>query len=179
MHASYHSSIHRLNSKLEKLVNSLNGLSHQQLNKQPEPGAWSILQVMQHVMLAEKLSVGYVRKKTSRPETLKKAGFGYFFRYAVLKIFLALPFKFKAPAVVSEDKFPEESNFEKVVAEWKMVRSDLVQLLEGIHPSWQDKEIFKHAVAGRMTLDGMLTFFEDHFDRHLKQIERTAKVVSA
>ena len=173
MQPSYQTALDQLDAKLDKLVNLLNDLSHQQLNARPEPGAWSVLQVMQHVMLAEKLSVGYVQKKTSNPKALKRSGIANRLRQAILKIFLSLSFKFKAPGIVSEDQFPAEADFDEVVKNWKQVRNDLARLLSGIRPEWKDKELFKHALAGRMTIDGMLLFFESHFDRHLKQIENT------
>ena len=35
------------------------------------------------------------------------------------------------------------------------------------------KEIWKHAVAGKMNISQMLAFFNMHFNRHRKQVYRT------
>jgi uncharacterized damage-inducible protein DinB len=178
MKTTYDVTLTRLDTKLDSLVQSLSGLTHQQLNARPEPGAWSVLQVMQHLLITEKMSVSYVRKKMSKPQALQSAGLKNRLRSFGLKIFLALPFKFKAPAIVSDSNFPAEADFNIIIEDWRRVRSDLAEVLSSVRPAWQDKELFKHALVGKMTLDGMLSFFENHFDRHLGQIEKTVKKVA-
>ena len=180
MDARFQHKLKELDEELGRLLNELKKYSSAQLSARPEPGAWSVFQVMQHLMIAESKSIGYVKKKTSYPEGLKKAGFLGKFREAGLKLFLWLPFKFKAPAIVNEDQFRENVSLDELAAAWRASRGELAHFIENMKPEWADKEIFRHALAGRMPVDGMLTFFADHFARHRKQIDRTLqKVVSA
>lgn len=167
-----------LDRELNRLLDDLKKYSFSQLAARPAPDAWSVLQIMQHLMIAEAKSIGYVKKKSSYPEGLKKAGSASWFRKVVLKMFLGLPFKFKAPPVVNEDHFRENVSLEQLAQEWRASRGELAHLLENLKPEWADKEIFKHALAGKMTIEGMLIFFADHFHRHRKQIDRTLEKVS-
>lgn len=177
MNARIQFKIRQLDKDLNDLLNDLKNYSTSQLSAQPEPGAWSVFQVMQHLMIAESKSIGYVKKKTSYPEGLKKAGFPEIFRRTVLKIFLWLPFKYKAPAIVNEDHFKDNVTLDELAKSWRASRGELTHFLENMKPEWEDKEIFRHALAGRMTIDGMLIFFSDHFNRHRKQIDRTLQRV--
>jgi uncharacterized damage-inducible protein DinB len=178
MDARIQRQIKQLDEDLNDLLNDLKNYSADQLNAQPEPGAWSVFQVMQHLMIAESKSIGYVKKKTSYPEGLKKAGFPEIFRRKVLKLFLWLPFKYKAPAIVNETHFKDKVTLDELANTWRTSRGELAHFLENMKPEWADKEIFRHAIAGRMTLDGMLIFFSDHFARHRKQIDRTLQKVA-
>ncbi|MCB0522152.1 MAG: DinB family protein [Lewinellaceae bacterium] len=177
MHPAYASRLHSLNRSLESLLSTLKGYSHQQLNAKPAENAWSAIQVAQHLIAAEKLSLWYVKKKSAYPETFKKAGPGAWLRKNALGLILSSSIKFKAPALVSEEKFPAEASLEHVTTAWLRVREELAELLENTPDEWRNKLVYRHAVAGRLTLDGMLEFFTCHFDRHQKQIERTLKSV--
>ncbi|TAK36745.1 MAG: hypothetical protein EPO28_13055 [Saprospiraceae bacterium] len=177
MKPSFRKKIDAIDGSLEELLTLLAAYSHAQLNTKPAPHAWSVMQVMQHLMVAEQASIAYVYKKIKYRENLKKTGISNTLRKVLLWFFLWAPLKFKAPAIVAEDKFPAESDFQDTAESWRRIRADLVQLFECIPPELVHTAIFRHAVAGRLHLDGMLLFFSGHFKRHRKQIERTLRQV--
>jgi hypothetical protein len=45
----------------------------------------------------------------------------------------------------------------------------------GLPDHLYDKEIYKHPFAGRLSLMGMVDFFEHHFRRHREQMRRALK----
>lgn len=179
MHPSYRSKFLALESELNKLLEELSDVPDEDLEKKPAPGAWSILEIMQHMMLAEKTSVAYVKKKTSYPDSLLNARWNDHLRKFNLYLFLHIPIKVKAPAVVNESKFEPDFTYEDLIEDWREVRQNLMDFLESVPDEWVNKLAYRHSFAGRMTLDGMLLFFRDHFKRHKKQINRTLKEVSA
>lgn len=162
-----------LDARLDDLLTQLEQYDRQQLNHRPASDRWSALMVMHHLMLAERGSLAYLRKKLGYQPKLKPAGLGDRLRSLGLTVFLNLPFKFKAPDVVAEEVLPVESTLEDTAVEWWSIRKDLRAFLEELPEEVWKKSVFKHALAGRMSLSGMLKFFEVHFDRHKKQIERT------
>lgn len=161
-----------LDNKLTKLLDELKQHPDEFLNKSPGEGQWSALQTMYHVMLAEKKAHQYIHKKLSFHPTLKKAGVASWGRQALLKTYLNSPVKAKAPAAVGDQVIPTDLTFWEIAKPWKENRADFLQYLHTIPVEYIDKEIYKHPGAGRMSLNGMLSFFETHFDRHLKQIYR-------
>ena len=162
----------KMDQRLESLLNQLSAYDHTQLNRKPADGGWSALQVMNHLILAEEGSVKYVKKKLSFDPQLEKAGFFSAWRIFLLDFYFKLPFKYKAPPGVGDDALPAESDFKEVSDRWVSSRKALRDYLEGLPPDLFQMSVYKHPFAGRMSLESMVQFFDGHFERHRKQIER-------
>jgi uncharacterized damage-inducible protein DinB len=168
--------LNQLDISLDNMLEELAAYPEEVLYRKPEENAWSVVEVMQHVRMSERHSVAYVRHKVQSGSPVAASGWRQRLRLLSLQIFLRSPFKFKAPKVVNEDSFPEE-RFDKLVQGWKSERAALRELLTTLDEAWLHKELFRHPLAGRMSLNHMLTFFHEHFDRHREQIRRTAGAV--
>lgn len=173
MNPSYAPILAALEEERGGLLSLLQVRTDEELNHKPGPGKWSAIQVMHHLIISEELSLGYVRKKLSFQPDLKKAGFTEGIRRLVLRVYLGLPFKFKAPKGVNDEALPSHVPFEDTVRRWDAIRSELAGFMEGVAPGLADKELYKHPLAGRLTLQGMLEFYLTHFRRHREQIIRT------
>ncbi len=171
--------LHKIDQKLGALLKDLQHYSDAKLNEQPDEKSWSVLQVMQHLMKVESLAHQYIEKKLSYNPSLQKAGILANFRSALLNFYLASPVKAKAPKTVSGAILSTETTFWEVAKQWKHQRKQLGAYLESLPPEVFEKEVYKHPLTGRLKLGGMLSFFEKHFDRHYKQIQRTLKKVDA
>lgn len=147
------------------------------LNTVPENGGWSVLQVMYHMVLVEEYSMMYVRKKLSFGNEIPKAGIKGYFRGIYLRNMFRLPFKVEAPNAVNESSMPDEIRFWEVLKKWKDNRADLEDFLNTIPDELLKAELYKHPFAGKMTLKNMLYFFELHFNRHKKQLNKVMKQV--
>ena len=172
MRKSIEKQLNTLDEELRLLLRDLKKFSDGDLNWQPKAGKWSVLQVMQHLMRAELLSHKYVEKKLSFNPTLKRAGLLSFFNRLLLRFYLKLPFRFKAPEAVADEQFPEKAAFWDLVKQWNEQRAALRDYLGGLPDELFKKAIYKHPFGGRMSLGGMLTFHISHFRRHRKQISR-------
>ena len=133
---------------------------------------WSPIEQCYHVYLAEKLSRKYCVKKLSYQPELQDAGLKTRFRIWALKTIELTPIKFKAPKAINDQVFPENLNLELVLQEWSKERGELNDFLETLNPSYVDKEIYRQPFVGRLTIGGMLNFFEFHQDRHRNHIKR-------
>ncbi|NUO00508.1 MAG: DinB family protein [Saprospiraceae bacterium] len=165
-----------LDAALEKLEQSLKGYTAEQLNRKPAPNEWSAMQVVNHVLLSESGSLGYLRKKLSNPGAIKKAGFGSAFRTWLLNLTQKVTLvKFKAPSYINEDHLPPVSEPEAVFKQWHALRREIRTFMEAQPDEVFAKEAFRHPRAGRITLLQMLLFFEAHFNRHVRQIKRALR----
>ncbi len=164
--------LNQIDARLEALFQKLGAYDNDLLNKKPAEGEWSPMDVLHHLMRSERLSHGYIRKKLSYNPNLKKAGLGANWRAFLLSAYLKLPLKWKAPAVVSEEHFPEYSTLQEVSEQWRQQRHQLKQHLEELPGHLFDKELYKHPFAGKITIAGMIDFFGGHMERHSKQIDR-------
>ena len=120
----------------------------------------------------------YVKKKLSFQPQLSKLGAGDRLRAFMLKFYLSLPFKFKAPKVVGDEVLPEQTTFGETNKQWLQIRADLRAYLEELPEEHFSKSLYKHPFAGRMSLKSMLQFFGSHVERHAAQVDRSLKPAS-
>ena len=160
----------RLEASRRRALAAAEGASGPALNRAPAPGKWSALQVLHHVVTAEALTLGYIRKKMQAGLALETAGPASRLRLLALQVTLALPLRIKAPATAGD--VPAESELEALRARWDGVRGDLGALVESFPPELLDRLVFRHPYAGRMTLAHALGTLQAHLDHHLPQFER-------
>ncbi|RMF20785.1 MAG: DinB family protein [Bacteroidetes bacterium] len=178
MHPTYAKLLERLDAGLNDLLESLSGLTDEQINAPAPDGGWSIAQVMLHLMVAEELSVKYIRKKLSFNPKLEKAGLKAALRRLALIGYLKTPLKFKAPKGVDATSWSEPVPLEELRERWLKARAELRILLEELPSDTFDKELYKHPLVGKLPVSAMLEFYQVHFERHLGQIRRQLAVVS-
>ncbi|MEM8583632.1 MAG: DinB family protein [Bacteroidota bacterium] len=164
-----------LDQQLENWFAELEKQSNEQLNKAGKNGGWSAMQCMHHLLLSEQYSLQYLRKKIGYGPQVEKVGWRTYWRMGLLRTYLALPIKFKAPAIIATDKLPPKSDLHEAVQQYRDSRLDLRRYLDELDPKWYDRAIYKHPFAGRMGINQMLSFFKWHFNRHRKQGDKATK----
>jgi len=140
------------------------------LNRSPAPGRWSALQVLHHVVESEAATLGYVRKKMQAGASLPPAGLGSRLRRAGVQLGLALPLRFRAPAVAAV--VPDFIEPALLRARWDEVRAGWRELLAAFPADLEGRLVFRHPFAGRMGLSDTLAVLQAHLDHHVPQVER-------
>jgi hypothetical protein len=140
-------------------------------------GKWSALQHCFHLHLAEKGSLAYVKKKLSYSPKLKGNSVQRFLKNSALKLFMFAPIKLKAPVTIDESSFPKELSLDKLRIEWGKSRKELETFLSESGEKYKNLEVYRHPMAGRLTLDGMLLFFELHQKRHMSKIAKSLSLM--
>jgi len=167
--------IDELDSELRDLFESLKDYSDLQLNRRPANGKWSILQNMHHLILSEGYALKYLKKKLGFNPTLKNANLITFFRSGLLGIYMGAGIKREAPKAVDTDELPNDTKFWETIKLWKGQRKELRTFLQDLTPEFYKKEFYKHPFVGKLTIFQMLKFFQQHFRRHQKAIERISR----
>lgn len=166
-----------LDKQLDRLLQLMEKQPVERLLKSPSPGAWSPIQVLQHLILSEAGSLKYLRKKISSGlQDIPHATWITEARIAVLRFYMLLPLKVKAPRIIGEENFAEVTSFGEVAEEYKKTRQELRAFLENLPEEAFSLEIFRHPIAGKLSLGGLATFFILHFKRHEQQIRRQGVV---
>ncbi|MBK8506708.1 MAG: DinB family protein [Saprospiraceae bacterium] len=164
--------LNELHNRTLALLNKLAAYSDEDLNRQPRSDVWSVNQVLTHLVLSERLSMQYVRKKLSFKPTLKRSYFVSQTRFLLLRISLALPLKFRAPKAVRSDDRLESYSLSDLRIKWLADRDDLGAYLLNLNEELLDLQVYKHPFAGRLSLLQMIDFFINHLSRHEGQIDR-------
>jgi len=167
-----------LNQSTDALLKKLEKVDPELLNKKPTESAWSVNQVMHHIMLSEKLSLQYCLKKIQSKE-LKKAGLMSPLKILTYKTVSQLPITFKAPKGLGDSALPEKDTIDNIKSTWQKNRGALENFLASLTEEQAKLAVYKHPAMGRISFKDMLNFFQDHYKIHLKQIERTLEDVGA
>lgn len=160
----------RLEFQRWEILSAFDQLNAEQLRFKPAPDKWNLLQVLSHLVAAEKQSLAYIKRKLKYHEQLPKAGPGAYIRNKILQAALWLPVKFKAPRIaeVKED----DPDYDAMKSEWDNIRTEILSLIEENDSDILAKVLYKHPRAGKMNIRQALKFFESHISHHQKQVER-------
>jgi uncharacterized damage-inducible protein DinB len=161
----------RYSAEVHQLIEEAGRYDEEVLNTKNGPG-WSAAQVMWHLILVEENSLKKLKKKLSYQPTLHKAGINTEVRSFLLKLFLKLPLKWKAPRITGDEHIPGRSNLAEITRRWLASLEDWNSFLRQLPEDLADKSIYNHPRAGRITQKQTLAFFRQHLERHAGQMRR-------
>lgn len=139
----------------------------------PSAESWNMLQVLEHMVITEQMSIRYLVTK-GLLKSKKAGGKWHLFRGLYLSFMLKSPLKFKVPEVKGI-KPKGETKKEVLIQDWASSRRQLQSFLEEFPEDKLNDLIFRHPVAGWLTIGGTLRFFADHISHHRQQLSRIRK----
>ena len=146
------------------------------LKCQPTDGGWSVLQVLEHLLDSEAKSFGYLKKKTLDYSGVKKKNLSTSIRSGLLRLSLKSSMKFKAPTVLQDP--PNQMSVADLKRDFDKQRKEIQDLISNLPADAFNLELFKHPIAGRLTIHQMFDFMTDHWGHHQKQIENILQTVA-
>jgi hypothetical protein len=153
------------------LLNLIRPLPARALTSSPA-GKWSIIHILSHLITGERTGLEYVRKKMLGIDATRDAGPYEEFKMIGLVISQRLPFlKYKVPKLIEERTvvYSELATLEK---EWDALRKEWGQLLASLPDHHVNRKIFRHVVAGRLSVEQGMRFFGEHILHHRPQIDK-------
>ena len=176
MNTKLQTQINTLETARKKLLSTLKQYPDEILNKKPAQDKWSVVQVAKHLMESESVSLQYLQKKTLDTSRSKSAGVSGEWKMLVVHLSFIAPIKFKAPKMLDPDV--SAMSLHEIEAQWDKIRKDTFELIGKLSDAELKKELWKHAIAGKMNIYQMLAFINIHVNRHVQQIERTLREVA-
>jgi DinB superfamily len=132
---------------------------------------WSVSQIVRHLIIAERLSIGYINKKINAINEVGNTGMLSELKLVIFIVSQRLPIKYKAPASLG-DQPTDYADMDALEKDWDDARADLKKLLENFPASGLKKKIYRHPVMGRCNILHALIFFREHIIHHWPQIKR-------
>jgi hypothetical protein len=175
-HATLNTLFEQMETERTALLARLQVYDDALLNKKPSPEAWSAIEVLHHLIMAEEASLTYLQKKTQNLNSANKAGIREKLRSLLLHISFSIPIKFKAPGITAPSV--HYTTLKETKAKWDTIRKGLKEVWMKMPADKLDGNWFKHTLAGKLSLDQMLRFMSIHVSRHEQQVWRTIKTVS-
>lgn len=154
-------------SKRFLFMEKLNKLTEAQLTFKPHIAHWSMLDIVQHLMLAESAFLLQVTEKTFKPRRLR-------FNPVIGSIIVWFVFKFGIRVKVPvKSAIPKET---MLLAEstllWNEKRMGLRGYLDTLDSDAARQKIFFHPIKGPISSIILIDFLTIHFDHHMKQVKR-------
>lgn len=159
----------KIQEENKHILSQLEGLSDEQLNAHL-PEKWSILQILEHLRVAEKQSIKVMLRGFEEINNPGQVNFIQKLKLSIYKILLKSGFKFKAPPHVS--KLPEILDLETLISKWNENRAEWQNFLNKIDEQKLDIAIFPHPILGPLSVKLAVDFVYAHQSHHIKQVEK-------
>ncbi|HLP21674.1 MAG TPA: DinB family protein, partial [Chitinophagales bacterium] len=97
MNAQIEKGFNQLEANRKALFDTLKQYPDDLLNKKPSEQAWSVAEVVDHVLTAEEYSLKYLQKKAQDTSSAQPEGFKQKWRWLLIKVVFNFNIKFPAP----------------------------------------------------------------------------------
>ena len=156
-----------LEAKRQVVFELLYSLNADQTTFQVGPGRWSILMVLEHVVIAEELVLADIQAgRAGSAGTAPKSPEAF---HMVIKVLEKdIPVEVPLPELEPTGSV----SLDDLIVRWEAARTGLRQALEKIPPETLTAPICRHPVAGPMDARETLEVLAVHLDHHLRQIRR-------
>lgn len=144
------------------------------LSTRPSPNAWSILEIIEHLILAEEDVFGTIDSLATRaaqPQTRGNRA-----RYWLVMGLLRFRIPVQAP---SQAMLPTGGQtLQALTKRWTINHAYLRQYVATLDRAGTHRAVFRHPVTGPLTVLQAVWLLEIHLDRHLHQIRSLEKRLS-
>jgi hypothetical protein len=154
-------------------LSRLSAFGSELLDRRPQPGAWSLSDIAQHLMLVDEevlrqftAAVGTDHRGRSPRDRVGWLMVNFVFRSGIR---VEAPMRSVVPL--------SRKSLDEIRWRWDLARSDLSTYLSSLHPEDLDKILCRHPIAGAMTAEQTLELLTLHFNHHLKQVRRTERAI--
>ncbi len=166
--------LRNIDSKRTTLLDRAASLEPSRLTAHPRPGKWSILEIIEHMVIAEEDVLGdfaTLDRREHRPRGLRNR-----LLYRLVMFILTHDIPVRAP---SRAMIPSgDRSLAELRARWEENHRLLRRYVEALDEAGTKRAVFRHPVTGPITVSQALHMLEVHLDRHTRQI-RALEALSA
>lgn len=147
----------------------LQPLPPERLAARPAPDAWSLNEVVEHLVIAEELSLKAL-ERTRPPEAERGSALVTRLKFLILASAFRLPIRLKVPAErLRPTGKPELRELE---ARWGEARSRLAEVLGALTSEAAADRRWRHPILGWLTTEQWVDFIDTHTRHHMSQIRK-------
>lgn len=159
-------------STKKQFLDRINAASKEQQLFKPSEDSWSMVEVLEHILLSESGVLGFM-KKYPPAQSAFKVNLKSRILYKLLAKLYKSGKKVKVPA-----KFLNPTGGKSLASLLEESQGNN-EFLSGILKDFPEEKLkysaFKHTVSGGMTIGNTIEFFENHIIHHSHQLDRLEK----
>jgi hypothetical protein len=161
------------NEKRGALLNEIGAMDPAKLVARPLAGKWSILEIIEHLVVAER----EVLKRLPEPSRLAERKRSLKNRFAYLMVIFVLkygiPVKVPSPAMVPRGN----RSLDELRRLWNENQEWLRAYVARLDPKGVRRAVFEHPVAGPLNVEQAVHMDQIHVDTHVRQIRRLQRLL--
>jgi len=157
-----------LDKKYTKFLQDLSSLTDEVLNFKAGADKWSIVEVIEHLVMAEENMLaqltGAASATTLDPQDRSAKNF-----HIVIKVMTR-----DIPVDVPDESMEPHGRFslEELLGRWDDTHQKTRAYIDGINPEGADNLVYRHPFAGPLDMAETLRFIDVHFDNHMRHIDK-------
>jgi hypothetical protein len=155
------------------LLDEMEALAPETLNARPLAGKWTILEIVEHLVLAERV----VFQGMPDPAQLKarKPWLKQRVRHLLVLIVLrtGIPVDVASPAMIPEGR----RDLAELRRLWDENKAWLLLYMEKLGPTRIHERLLRHPIAGPIDLRQGVVMSRIHLERHIRQIRRLQRLI--
>lgn len=163
----------QLREREEAFEAELSSLDPNVIAQKPDENSWSLLEISHHLFLVESNTLQAVEKQISSSEETASLGIMSKIRLWFLKRILNGSIRVKVP--VAKVLPRSDVTFQEIKDGWRHFHSSWPAIIDGFDPKRANQRVFRHPVAGWMSLSQTVEFLLTHMEHHMAQVARTRK----
>ena len=166
----------QLEAQKRLLLSQVDGWSAARLTYRPSPGAWSAVQVFDHLVRTEEEILLLAKQGLGSPHRIGvRDRIGFVF---LRKIF-GTNRRVRTPASATRVLPDQDPALDDVLHRWERTRSDFASFQLHLPAKQAASGLFRHPVAGWMGVPQILEFFSVHMTHHGFQLRRLSSEAAA
>jgi hypothetical protein len=158
--------IHRFSAQRAALLDRLEGMTPAQLSASPRPGKWSILEIVEHLALAERAVLQGLPDPSRLSERQRSM------KHRILYFLVVFVLKARIPVrVPSREMVPRgDRSLSQLRPLWDESQAWLQAYIDQLDSGGFRRAVFEHPVAGPLTVAQAVRLGQIHLDVHTRQI---------
>ena len=166
--------LRRLNEWRAAWLDRIQAMPPDKLVAKPRPGKWSILEIIEHLAVSERVVFQDLPDPSLLVEHPRRLE--HRFRYLLVVVFLRSPIPIQMP---SQSLAPKGGrSLSECRRLWNENQEWLLAYVRQLDAEGLRRAVFEHPAAGPLTVGQMIYLNQIHIDRHVRQVESIQRLLA-
>ena len=165
--------VENFDNKRNALLDEISSLDEAKLNARPFEGKWSVLEIVEHLVKAEREVMGGLADYAELKDRKQSFKNGLLYRIVMTVLKLGIPVKVPSKTMLPHNEF----TFAELRERWDENQDWFRGYIETLGENDLQKAVFMHPVSGPITLEQAIDMSHLHLDNHTGQIKKRLEIL--
>lgn len=166
--------LHKINQQRRALIDRLQELPDDLLSTRPLPDKWSIIEILEHLVLSERDVFQGLPKPADAISQQRKPSDRVAYWIVLMALGLRIPVKAPSPKAIPTGR----TSFAKLRRQWDCNYEWLESYVKELPGDNFNDAVFSHPIAGQLTLEQAIRMGQIHLALHMSQIEKRLQILT-